>query len=134
MKMLRPLLVPLLGLLVATSSGCIALVAGASVGFLVSQQVLPNDVHTAQVRLDVDKVWTSVNETLSFFSDPGTELEVQDYPRVIHAAVGNSKVTVEVEAQDMQLTVIRVYAERYFTNDNETAETVMSKILARLDD
>jgi hypothetical protein len=34
----------------------------------------------------------------------------------------------------MQLTLIRVYAERYFTNDQETAETVMSKILARLDD
>ena len=100
---------------------------------MVSQQVLPNNVHVAQVRVDADKAWPSVLETLSFFVDPGTELQMQDYPRIARAEVGNAKVTVEVEAYDLNLTLIRVHAERYFTNDNETAETLMRKILERLE-
>ena len=43
--------------LASALSGC-ALVAGAGVGYVVSQQVL-GDVNVAQVRDDVDDVWAS---------------------------------------------------------------------------
>ena len=122
----------LLVLLLPLGSGCVGLVAGAGVGFLISQQVLPNDVHVAQIRMEAHRAWPGVTEALSFFVDPGEELVVQDYPRVARAKVGGAKVTVEVEAHDENVTLVRVGAERYFTADNDTAETVMRKILERL--
>ena len=125
------LLASLLGLFLA-AQGCAGLVAGAGVGFLISQQVLPNDVHVAQVRTEADQAWPVVHETLSFFVDPGTEMELQDYPRVARAKVDGAKVTVEVETYDYQVTLIRVYAERTFTADSELADMIMKKILERL--
>jgi len=125
------LFAPLLGLLLA-AQGCAGLVAGAGVGFLVSQQVLPNNVHVAQVRTDAAQAWPVVHETLSFFVDPGTEMELQDYPRVARAKIEGAKVTVEVEAYDEQVSLIRVYAERMFTADSELAARIMTKILERL--
>ena len=111
---------------------CVPLVAGAGVGYIVSQQVLPNNVHETQVAIDVDRVWPSVKETLGFFQDPGTELALQDFPRTIHAKVDGAKVLVEVEAHDIELTTIRVSAEKYLAKDNSTAAEVMKGILERL--
>jgi len=125
------LLAPLLTLLLALE-GCAGLVAGAGVGFLISQQVLPNNVHVAQVRTDAAQAWPVVHETLSFFVDPGTEMELQDYPRVARAKVEGAKVTIEVEAYDEEITLIRVHAERMFTADSELASRIMTKILERL--
>lgn len=112
-------------------SGCF-LAAAAGAGFIVSQQVLPNDVHVTQVSLDVEKVWPSVKETIGFYQEPGSEPTVQDFPRTIHAKVDGAKVTIEVEAIDVDSTTIRVSAEKYLTKDNATAEQVMSGILERL--
>lgn len=115
-------------------SGCFV-AAAAGAGYVVSQQVLPNNVHLTQVALDVDQVWPSVKETVSFFQEPGSEATVQDFPRTIHAKVDGSKVTVEVEAMDLDRTTIRVSAEKYggLSSDNATAAEVMSGILDRLE-
>ena len=117
---------------VALASGCVGLFAGAGAGYLVSQQVLPNDVHVSQVAIDVDQVWPSVQETLSFYQDPGTELLVQEFPRVITAKVDGAKVIVEVEAHDIEQTTVRVHAEKYLAKDNATAAEVMDGIVERL--
>jgi len=103
------------------------------VGYVVSQQVLPNDVHIAQVALSVDSTWRSVRETMDILVDPATELEVTDTPlRQVKAKVDGAKVQVEVEAHDLDRTVIRVQAERYLSGDNKTAGMVMNEILDRL--
>lgn len=130
--MKRP--IPLLALLALTPlvSSCF-LFAAAGAGYIVSTQVLPNNVHVAQVALDVDHVWPSVKETLSFFQDPGSEASVQDFPRTIHAKVDGAKVTVEVEAIDIDRTTIRVTAEKYLGKDEATASEVLSGILERLE-
>ena len=111
-------------------SGCFLAAAGA--GFIVSQQVLPNDVHVTQVALDVEKVWPSVKETAGIWQEPGSEPTVQDYPRTIHAKVDGSKVTIEVEAIDVDRTTIRVSAEKYLSKDSATAAQVMNSIVDRL--
>jgi len=129
MKSSRLLTLPLLAL--PFLSGCI-LVAGAGVGYVVSQKVLPNDVHVAQVAIDVEKVWPSARETVGFQIDPGTELVVQEFPRQIEAKVDGARVKIEVEAHDLDRTLIRVQAEKFFANDDATAARVMKAILDRL--
>ena len=116
-------------------TGCVFAAAAAAGGFVVSQQVLPNNVHVAQVALDVDKVWPSVKETVSYYQEPGSEPTVTDVPRTVHAKVDGAKVTVEVEAIDLDRTTIRVTAERMsgLTKDNETAAEVMNGILEHLE-
>ncbi len=115
-------------------SGCFAAAVGVG-GVVLGTKVLPNNVHVTQVALDVEQVWPSVKETVSFFQEPGSEASVQDFPRTIHATVDGSKVTIEVEAIDLDRTTIRVSAEKYggLSNDNATAAEVMSGILDRLD-
>ena len=114
------------------ASGCV-LAAGVGVGYIVSQQVLPNNVHVTQVSLDVDHVWPSVKETMAIYQEPGSQIAVQDSPRTIHATVDGAKVLVEVEAIDLDRTTIRVSAERYLTKDDATAAQVESGIIAHLD-
>jgi hypothetical protein len=133
--MKRPLLAAALALVpLAGGTSCFLAVAGAAAGggFIVSQQVNADDVHVAQVALDVDRVWPSVKETLGFYQEPGSELAVQDYPRSVHAKVDGAKVVVHVEAIDIDRTTIRVSAEKYLGHDSATASEVMEGILARL--
>ncbi len=106
---------------------------GAAAGYVVSQQVLPGNVHQAQVALHVDHVWPSTKETVSYFQEPGSEASVTDFPRTIHARVDGAKVTVEVEAIDIDRTTIRVTADKYLGQDNATASKVLSSILDRLE-
>lgn len=121
---------PLLALL-PLASGCVV-AAAAGAGYIVSQQVLPNNVHVSEVAYDVDHVWPSVKETMGFYQAPGSDLSVQDFPRSVKTTVDGAKVTVEVEAIDLDRTTIRVFAEKYLTKDNATAQQVMSGILERL--
>ena len=121
---------PLL-LLVGPLASCL-LVAGAGVGYVVSQQVLPNDVHVAEVADEVDTVWKSVRQSMEILVDPGHELAITDAPRTIECKVDGADVTVEVEAYDIDRTTVRVQAEKYLASDNETAGEVMDTILRRL--
>lgn len=121
----------LLALTAAPLTSCI-LVAGAGVGYVVSQNVLPNDVHVSEVADDVDTVWSSVTQSMEILVDPGSELLINDIPRSIQCKVDGAKVKVEVEAFDIDRTTIRVQAEKYLAPDNEAANDVMNTILRRL--
>lgn len=124
------LTLPLLALLPLVSGCVVAAAAGA--GYVVSQQVLPGNVHVAQVSYDIDHVWPSVKETMGVFQEPGSALSVQDFPRSVKTTVDGAKVTVEVEAIDLDRTTIRVSAEKYLQRDSATAQQVLSGILERL--
>ena len=116
-------------------SSCAVAAVGAAVGagYIISQKVLPNNVHLAQVALDVAKVWPSVQETVGFYQDAGSEPSVQDVTtRQILARVNGAKVTVDVEAVDMDRTQVRVSAEKYLGKDDATAAKVMQGIVDRL--
>jgi hypothetical protein len=128
-------LLPLLAL-APLLTGCAVAAVGAAVGagYLISQKVLPNNVHVAQLALDVDQVWPSVKETVGFYQDPGSEPSVQDFPRTVRATVDGAKVTVEVEAIDIDRTQVRVTAAKYLGKDEATAAKVMDAIVKRLDE
>lgn len=117
----------------AFAPGCFV-AAAAGAGYVVSQQVLPNKVHVAEVALDVEQVWPSVKETVGFYQEPGSQASVQDFPRVIRAKVDGANVLVEVDALDLDRTTIRVSAEKYMNlaKDDATASQVMKGILDRL--
>ena len=115
----------------ASLSSCV-LLAGAGVGYVVSQEVLPNSVHEAQVTDDVERVWASAKETFEIMLDPKAEMTITENPRRIQGKVDNADVTLEVEAHDIDRTIIRVTAEKYLANDAHTAEEVMNNLLARL--
>jgi 2-methylaconitate cis-trans-isomerase PrpF len=127
-------LVAILALAPLVSSCAAAVVAGAvGAGYIISQKVTPNNVHLAQVALDVDKVWPSVKETVGFYQDAGSEPTMQDLPtRQVLARVNGAKVTVEVEAIDMDRSQILVSAEKYLGKDDATAAKVMQGIVDHL--
>lgn len=127
----RLLCAPLLLAAASVLPGC-ALVAGAGVGYVVSQQVL-GDVHVSQVQDDVDRVWAVTQETLAVLVDPGTDLSIQDYPRVAKCRIGGAEVVVEVEAYDLDRTLLRVKAKKYLASDGATAAQVMGDIIERLE-
>jgi hypothetical protein len=114
-------------------SGCtlFAVGAAAGAGYVVSQQV-SNDAHVAEVTFDVDHVWPSVQETMGFLQEPGSQPVFQDFPRVVDARVNGAKVRVEVEAMDLDRTLVRVKAEKYLANDGTTSAKVLDEILERL--
>ena len=112
-------------------SGCL-LVAGAGVGYVVSQQVLPNDVHVSEIADDVDTVWKSVRQSMQILVDPGHELDINNMPRSIVCRVDGSAVSVAVEAYDIDRTTVRVQAQKYLASDNKTAAEVMDTILRHL--
>ena len=124
---------PFLALLTVTGSSCVAVVAGAGVGYVISQEVLPNEVHTAEVRDDAGHVWALSRETLEILADPGTNVELADSGRSAKAKVNGATVTLDVEAYDLDRTLIRVQAEKYLSSDGRTAEEVISSVLDHLD-
>lgn len=107
-------------------SSCL-LVAGAGAGYLVSQEVLPNDVHQAQVKEDVGTVWAQAQETLRDMKIG--EFKTTDYPRRIETTVDACDVEVVVEAYDLNRTIIKVQAEKGFTSKGEVAKKVLNRIL-----
>jgi len=115
-------------------TGCLAAAAGVGAGYIVSQQVLPGYVHVSEVMIDVDYVWPSVKETVSFYQEPGSDMAVQESPRQVEARVDGAKVLVEVEVIDIDHTLIRVQAEKYLTRDEATASRVMRAIVDRLNE
>jgi len=114
-----------------TFSSCL-LLAGAGVGYVVSQEVLPNSVHETQVADDVDHVWKSVRETTDILADLRAETLTNDFPRRIETTIDGATVKIEVEAHDIDRTLIRVTAEKYLAADSATAEKVMNKLIQRL--
>ncbi|MFT4711241.1 MAG: hypothetical protein ACJAZ8_002057 [Planctomycetota bacterium] len=103
------------------------LIAGGAAGYVVSQEVLPGNVHTSIVLFDVDTTWASAQETMLSKAEDG--IETTDYPRRIEAEVAGANVEVNVEAYDMNRSLIRVKASRFLSADNDVAKMVLNKIV-----
>jgi hypothetical protein len=103
------------------------LVAGGAAGYVVSQEVLPGNVHTSQVLVDVETTWASAQETMRNKAEDG--IKTTDYPRRIECVVAGANVEVQVEAYDLNRTLIRVKASRFLSADNDVAKLVLNKIV-----
>ncbi len=117
---------------IASSASSCVLLAGAGVGYVVTQDVLPNAIHEAQVTDDVDRVWAVARETFEILLDPNEEMRVTESPRRIEGKIDGADVTLDVEAHDLDRTLIRVQAKKYLSNDGHTAKDVMNRLLKRL--
>ena len=116
-----------------SSSSCLAL-AGVGVGYIISREELANSTFEARVRDDVENVWPLVQEAFEILHDPRSETVVVEEPRRIEGQVDYSKVTIHIDAYDLDLTVIRVQAASYGTADRATAQEVLEYVLDRLSD
>ena len=123
---------PLLALVLATPfvSSCIAL-AGAGAAAAVTHELLANTPHVAHVRLDVDEVWPATVEALR---DMGaTDLDVQNYPRLVTANVYDGELVLKVEAYDLDHTVVRLQFRKNGLIDNPHGQRILEEVLKRYD-
>ena len=126
-------LVPFL-FLTLLASACIPLIVGGGIGYVISREVLPNDVQQAEVSADVEAVWKTARETLELLADPGAEVLVtSELPRSARVSVEKAQVTVTVEAFDLERTRLRVEAKRALETDGKVAQRVMNQLLERIE-
>ena len=103
------------------------LIAGGAAGYVVSQEVLPGNVHTSIVTFDVDSTWASAQETMRSKAEDG--IQTTDYPRRIECEVAGAEVEVKVEAYDMNRSLLRVKASRFLSADNDVAMMILNKLV-----
>ena len=120
---LLPLALLPLGLL---GSSCIA-AAGIGAGAIVAHEVLSDTPHTAHVQTDVELVWPATLEALRELG--ATDLEVQNFPRVVEAKIYGGTAYVKVEAYDLDYTIVRLQFRKHRILDNTTAEALLQSLL-----
>jgi len=112
-------------------SGCIAAAAGVGAGILISQEGVDNNTYVAQLPHDVKLAWSSVKTTLSQTSLK--PIDTRDDLRTATADVDGAKVTVVVEAFDIDKSVVRVSARKLGISNGEIAKMVFDRIVSNLD-
>lgn len=121
----------LLAGLTTLSTGCAGVVAGGVAAVVVSQEMLDNNTYVSHVNQDVSQVWPTAKV---FLAEQSLELiEADDGARVASADVDGAKVTIAVEAYDLDKCVVRVAAKRYGVNDGDLARIVTERLTRRLE-
>jgi hypothetical protein len=119
-----------LALLLSLAPACAPLVIGGG-AILVSQSAIEDSTYVIQVKVGVELAWASSKTTLSHLSLK--PIDVEDSARKAVADIDGSKVTVTVEAYDLDQSVVKVSAMHYGIRDGATAAMVKDKILADLE-
>ena len=120
----------LLFLAITCLSSCIA-VAGVGAGALVANDYLSDTPHVAHIPVDVEVIWPATVEHLSQMG--ATEMEIQNYPRLIKAKVYEGTISIKVEAYDLDHTVIRLQFRKTGLIDNTAGESILSELIHRYD-
>jgi hypothetical protein len=110
-------------------SSCIAVAAGATAGFLIHREVREG-VHSATVTLDAERTFRGAEECLRSMSSD--KVLVQTSPRIVRGEVDGADVSIEVQAYDLDRTVILVEAQKDFGRADPVAERVLNALLDRL--
>jgi len=113
---------PLLG-------GCV-LVAGAGLGYVISEHNLLDGSLEAQVEGELEPIWASVRESMEILIDPKTELEILSDPRRAKGAIDLDRFEVEVQAYDQRSTRILLRADVAVSKEHQ--RKVFDYILGRL--
>ncbi len=128
MKKLAPLLT-FAALPLALLCGCVSPIYNDGVYASESGSV---DVHTSQVRVDVEEVWYVTQDVFGIMSSE--PLRVTEFPRTLYGKVDSAWVTVEVHAFDLNRTTIQVGAKRLGFSDGRIATRVLETLLAKLEE
>ncbi len=111
--------------------GCVGVAAGAVGAVVITQEMLDNNTYVSQLNEDVKTVWSTVK---IFLAENSLELiETDDHARLAKAKIDGAMVEVQVEAYDLDKTIMRVAARRFGVNDGELARTIMERILRQLE-
>lgn len=119
-----------LALLLSLAPACAPLVIGGG-AVLVSQSAIEDSTYVVQVKAGVELAWASSKTTLSHLSLK--PIDTDDEARKAVAEIDSSKVTVTVEAYDLDQSVIKVSAMKFGIRDGASAAMVKDKILADLE-
>jgi hypothetical protein len=121
----------LLAGLATFSTGCAGVVAGGVAAVVVSQEMLDNNTYVSHVNQDVTQVWPTAKV---FLAEQSQELiETDDQARVARADVDGAKVSISVEAYDLDKSIVRVAAKRYGVNDGDLARIINERFTRRLE-
>lgn len=124
-----PFALPLLAAL-ASLPAC-AVVAGGVAAVVVTQEMLDNNTYVSHVNQDVQQVWPTVKV---FMAEQSLELiEADDAARTARAKIDGAKVTISVEAYDVDKSVVRVAASRYGVNDGDLAGVITERLNRRIE-
>ena len=113
------------------ATGCAGVVAGGVAAVVVSQEMIDNNTFVSHVNQDVTQVWPTAKV---FLAEQSQKLiETDDQARVATAEVDGAKVSISVEAYDLDKSVVRVAAKRYGVNDGDLARVVTERFTRRLE-
>ena len=110
----------------ALSGGCAAALEAA--GYRGSEGV---EIHSSQVRLDVEEVWFVAQDVFGIMSSE--PLTLQEFPRTLTGRVDGARVELEVLAWDLNRTTIKARATRYGFADSRVGQRVLQTVLAQLE-
>lgn len=120
----------LLALLLAlVTPGCAALL-GVGAGVVISQDMMDNNSYVAQLKEDVNVAWAVAKSSLSH--QASKPIDVDEDLRVATATIDDAKVTVSIEAYDLNQTRLTVSAKKYGVANGEIAEMVFNRILKQI--
>lgn len=110
--------------------GC-AVVVGAGAAYIVTEEYLPDGFYETQVSLDVDVTWEAAQTGMQHLIIGG--IEIQQEPRRIAGEFRGQDVVVEVQAIDLDKSLLRVQAKRLIGYDEDNARYVSEYILRQVD-
>ncbi len=90
------------------------------------------EVHSSQIRVDVEEVWHVAQDVFGIMSSE--PLRVTEFPRTLYGKVDSAKVTVQVLAFDLNRTTVKVRAKRLGFSDSQIAGRVLDTLLAKLEE
>ena len=124
----------LLATTLVAAPGCALAVlgAGAGAGYVITRELGDEGGLEAEVREDVDKVWLATIESLDILHDLNTEVVLQDFPREARAVVDGREVWVQVEAYDLDRTLVVVHARGPLGPDDKAERRLLDDLIARL--
>lgn len=123
-----PLALALFGLVLAACGCASAALQDGS----YSTKTSSVDVHTAQVRVDVEEVWYVAQDVFGVMSSE--PLRITEFPRTLHGKVDSGRVTIQVLAFDLNRTTIKVGAKRLGFSDSRIATRVLETLLAKIEE
>ena len=113
------------------ATGCAGVVAGGVAAVVVSQEMIDNNTYVSHVNQDVTQVWPTAKV---FLAEQSQKLiETDDQARLATAEVDGAKVSISVEAYDLDKSVVRVAAKRYGVNDGDLARIINERFTRRLE-
>ena len=122
----------ILSLIALPTAGCAA-IAAVGTGVVVASNYGDNNVYVSTVRAAAKVVWAEAKE---FLAQGSKELiEYDDQTRIAKAKIDDARVTVQVEAWDVDQARMTVSAKQFFAtvNDGEMAKIVTERLLRRLE-